>query len=329
MPAPSSGETSSSQPADRHVTKDIAVRGGVMRVGEWVPARSQAAGSGPAPVVLALHSLSGAHLSWGWLADELPEARIVAPDLRGRGLSAELPGPYGIAEHIRDVLCVADALHLSEVTLVGHSLGAFVALGVVAARPALVLQVVLVDGGLPLTVPLALHAEDLVELVCGRPASRVEFAFSSRASHRRFWQLHPAFAKNWSPRSDEYADYLVDETVAQDGSVEFRPIASQDAIEADARELSGTVAIRRRLREAPGPLVLLTASRDLSNQVPGIYTPRELELTGSDLPNLRTLEVQRVNHYSIVESARGASTIAGVVRHGLDAAASAGRREAS
>ncbi|RFA14854.1 hypothetical protein B7R22_09100 [Subtercola boreus] len=319
MPAPTSVETSSSQPVDRHVTKDIAVRGGVMRVGEWSPAPLQTAGSEPAAVVLALHSLAGAHLSWAWLADQLPEARIVAPDLRGRGLSADLPGPYGIDEHISDVLCIVDALQLSEVTLVGHSLGAFVALGVAAARPGMIVQVVLVDGGLPLTVPLALHTEDLVELVCGRPKSRVDFAFSSRASHRRFWQLHPAFAKDWSPLSDEYADYLVDEVIAKDASIEFRPIASCEAIETDARELSGTVTIRRRLREAPGPLHLLTACRDLSNHMPGIYAPRELELTSIDVPHLRIREVQQVNHYTIVESVRGATEIAQVVRDGLHA----------
>ncbi|WP_172592130.1 alpha/beta fold hydrolase [Subtercola boreus] len=312
-------DTSSSQPVDRHLTKDIAVRGGVMRVGEWSPASLQTAGSASAPVVLALHSLAGAHLSWAWLADQLPEARIVAPDLRGRGLSADLPGPYGIDAHIDDVLCVADALQLSEVTLIGHSLGAFVALGVAAARPGMIVQVVLVDGGLPLTVPLSLHTDDLVELVCGRPKSRVDFAFSSRASHRRFWQLHPALAKVWSPRSEEYADYLVDEVIAKDASIEFRPIACSEAIDVDTRELSGTVTIRRRLKEAPGPLLLLTAARDLSNHVPGIYAPREVELTTADVSHLLIREVREVNHYTIVESVRGASAIARFVREGLQA----------
>ncbi|RFA09490.1 hypothetical protein B7R54_09840 [Subtercola boreus] len=313
MPATTSVRGSSSRPSSSYSTKDIAVRGGVLRVGEWVPE------GGATTVVVALHSLDGAHLAWSWLPAQLPEARIVAPDLRGRGQSADLPGPYGIDEHVRDVLSVVDALQLSEVTLVGHSLGAFVALGVAAARPGLVMQVVLVDGGLPLTVPLALHPEDLIELVCGRPASRLDFAFASRASHRRFWQLHPAFAKDWSTQSDEYADYLVDERVAPDASIEFRPIASIPAIEADSRELSGTVGVRRRLLSAGCPTVLLTAARDLSNQSPGIYSPREVELSAAEVPELRVLPVERVNHYTIVTSPRGASAIAGEVRRGLRA----------
>lgn len=297
-----------------------------MRVGEW-DAREPRSGAPSAPVVLALHSLAGAHLAWSWLADQLPEARVVAPDLRGRGLSADLPGPYGIDQHVADVLAVMDALQLTAVTLVGHSLGAFVALGVAAWRPQAVVGVVLIDGGLPLTVPLALHPEDLIELVCGRPASRVEFAFSSRASHRRFWQMHPALAKDWSPQLDEYADYVLDETASGGSGTQFRPIASVDAVEADVRELSGAMRVRRRLLEARCPLVLLTAPRDLSNRAPGIYSARELELSAADLPLLRTLEVPRVNHYTIVASTRGASAIAREVRRG--ASAEVGQREGS
>ena len=43
--------------------------------------------------VLALHGITANHLAWQLVAEALPDLRIVAPDLRGRGRSGELPGP--------------------------------------------------------------------------------------------------------------------------------------------------------------------------------------------------------------------------------------------
>jgi lipase len=290
-----------------------------MRVGEWrplSPAASEGAAESRSPVILALHSMTGAHPAWTWLADQLPDHRIVAPDLRGRGRSAGLPAPYGIAAHVRDVLAVLDALQLSDVTLVGHSLGAFVAVAALAERPSAFRHTVLVDGGLPLTVPLSMHSADLLELVLGRPAVGVDFAFSSAAAHRRFWQLHPALAKDWSTRLGAYADYLVEEALDEHARIVFRPVCSGAAVEADARELSGSVEVRRRLRAIRGAATLITAPRGLANERPGIYSPGELTLSADDRAGMPHVEVAGVNHHTIVASDRGARALARVVRRG-------------
>lgn len=286
----------------------------MLRVGEWRASTRKTGAT--APVVLALHSMTGAHPAWSWLADQLPDARIIAPDLRGRGRSAGLPGPYGIDAHVRDILTVLDALQLSDVTLIGHSLGAFVAVGALGARPDAIRHTVLVDGGLPLTVPLTVHPSDLLELVFGRPAAGVEFAFSSAATHRRFWQLHPAFTKDWSSRLGSYADYLVEETLDQDARIVFRPVSSCAAVEADAWELSGCNAVRDRLRAIGGSAVLLTAPRGLANERPGVYSAAELELSAADRFGMPHTEVAGVNHHTIVASDRGAKAIARAVRRG-------------
>src|SRR5579884_2852380 len=82
---------------------------------------------GSGQTVLCLPGLGSVARSWQHLAGELPDARIVAPELRGRGSAAGLTGEPGLASHARDVARVVTGLGLSEVVIVGHSMGAFLA----------------------------------------------------------------------------------------------------------------------------------------------------------------------------------------------------------
>ena len=69
--------------------------------------------------------------------DALPtEWSLFAVDLRGRGHSAELPGPYGFDRHITDVLDARSRTWAwSCPVLTGHSLGAYLALLVFDRAP--------------------------------------------------------------------------------------------------------------------------------------------------------------------------------------------------
>jgi len=105
---------------------DVPVEGGFLRVGEWGPVDQVA------PTVIAVHGITGSHLAWAWIAEAMPEVRVIAPDLRGRGRSAGLPGPYGMARHAADLEAVIDALDLfhqarlvkrAAVAHRGHGLG--------------------------------------------------------------------------------------------------------------------------------------------------------------------------------------------------------------
>lgn len=108
---------------------------------------------GSGPVVLGLAGLGSTGWTWSWLADQVPNARIVAPDLRGRGGSAGLGGPGGLARHAADVRAVAEELDLSSIVLVGHSMGAFLAPFVVRELAGRAERIVLVDGGVPPKLP--------------------------------------------------------------------------------------------------------------------------------------------------------------------------------
>jgi pimeloyl-ACP methyl ester carboxylesterase len=54
--------------------------------------------------------------------------RVVAPDLRGMGKSSVVDGPYLMETLAGDIAAVLDALSIERATLVGHSLGGYVAL---------------------------------------------------------------------------------------------------------------------------------------------------------------------------------------------------------
>ena len=99
------------------------------------------------PAVLLVHGLAGSVRHWRFQLPYLwPQARAVALDLRGHGRSAPAAADEMSVEALADdVAAVADAYDLSPVVLVGHSLGAAVALEWAARDPARVAGLVLVD----------------------------------------------------------------------------------------------------------------------------------------------------------------------------------------
>jgi pimeloyl-ACP methyl ester carboxylesterase len=95
------------------------------------------------PIVL-LHGLAGSSSYWGAHFDRLAErGRLVVPDLLGFGASARPPDGYGPEDHAAAILdLLGESGAEGPAILVGHSLGALVALFLAATRPAVVSSVV-------------------------------------------------------------------------------------------------------------------------------------------------------------------------------------------
>src|SRR5271166_3793248 len=101
----------------------------VFRVTRW--AQGRVAGDGVelafgywpgrgAPVV-ALHGLTASHVNFIGIAERLAgRCALFALDLRGRGDSDKPEGPYGFAQHARDVAASMRVMGLGPSIVVGH-----------------------------------------------------------------------------------------------------------------------------------------------------------------------------------------------------------------
>jgi pimeloyl-ACP methyl ester carboxylesterase len=100
----------------------------------------------PAPPVLLLHGLGVGGSIWQSFARRLlPHLAAVAPDLRGHGQSDAPPSGYAPADYASDLIeLVGDRLE-TPLPVVGHSLGALVALKLAELRPDLVSWLVVLD----------------------------------------------------------------------------------------------------------------------------------------------------------------------------------------
>jgi pimeloyl-ACP methyl ester carboxylesterase len=108
----------------------------------------QGAGPGtPAPApLLILHGIWESCRTFADAASRLSASRTVyCLDLRGHGRSDRPPAGYRFADYAADVAAVLPQLGGGAVDVLGHSLGANVALYLAADRPALLRRVVAVD----------------------------------------------------------------------------------------------------------------------------------------------------------------------------------------
>ena len=115
--------------------------------------RAHVSGSPGGPTVIGIPGITSNSRAFDALARRLAtDGRCVAAlDLRGRGCSEDTgTGTYGWPSHAQDVLAAAAALGAGEVDLIGHSMGAFVAMQAAAMAPARIRRIVLVDAaGIP------------------------------------------------------------------------------------------------------------------------------------------------------------------------------------
>ncbi|MCH0558258.1 alpha/beta hydrolase [Streptomyces sp. MUM 16J] len=292
--------------APAHEELRVVVPGGELAVLRW-PAVAP-----DAPVVLALHGITANGLAWARVAHHLAgRVTLVAPDLRGRGRSGHLPGPYGVAAHADDMGALADALDLGRVVLTGHSMGAFAAALTAVRHPDLLSALLLVDGGVAFPVPTHLEPDELISAVLGPAMRRLSMTFPDRDAYRAFWRQHPAFAGAWSPWVDAY---IQRDLVGQEP--ELHSSCRIEAVRADGADQLGEV-VAGAVHRLPLPAVLLWAERGLMDEPQGLYDEQRLCAAGLNHERVQPRLVPGTNHYTIVAGDDGAR----VVAHHLLAAA--------
>jgi pimeloyl-ACP methyl ester carboxylesterase len=292
---------------ERYRAVHVPVRGGTMRVGVWEPE-----GGADAHTVVAVHGITSSHVAWAELARALPDVRVVAPDLRGRGRSRDLPGPYGMPTHADDVAAVMDVLGVGRAVALGHSMGGFVSLVLADRHPDKVSALVLVDGGMPLLPPPGVAPEQLAVAVLGPAAQRLAMTFPDAQAYREFWAGHPAIGREWTPLTSAYVDY----DLATDGGA-LRPATRAAALQEDIRELVDGESLLTALAGLRHPTTWVVAPRGLMDEVPPLYPQQARSHWLGEHPTVELVEVDDVNHYTIVMLRRGVDQVVPHVRAAL------------
>lgn len=283
-------------------TVEVDVEGGSLHVGVWGNART---------AIVCLHGITANHRSFLALAEQLAdEFMIIAPDLRGRGGSNRIAGPFGIAAHADDVAKICKAFDLDQVVLVGHSMGAFVSLVTAHRHPTLVKSMLLIDGGIPLNLgPLAeLPPEDLVNAIIGPSLQRLKMRFESPQAYLDFWKQHPVLSSSWNPYLE---DYILYDLVGEEP--ELRSSVREDAVITDGSSELQTTDLADALEALEHPVHLLRAERGLIGPDP-LYAEDWIAQWRPKLPTLTDEVISGVDHFTIGVSEHGARQVAERVR---------------
>ncbi len=240
--------------------------------------------------VLCVHGITANGRCWDVMASALsPAHRVIAMDLRGRGLSDKPDAGYSLEHHVRDILALLDHLDIERVVLMGHSLGAFIALAFAAEHPDRMDRLVLLDGAGKLS------PEQFDKVFAGiKPAlDRLGKVFPSTGAYVDAMR-QASYMQPWSPALERYYRYEIEEV---NGGVRcnIRPEHIMEEAEnirkEDPASLYARVGCRTLILRATDGLL-----QDDDILLPEPVVDRMVE----EIPDAVRFDVQGTNHYGIV-----------------------------
>jgi pimeloyl-ACP methyl ester carboxylesterase len=236
-----------------------------------------------------IHGLTANHKTWALLGPHLANAGyfVIAPDLRGRGLSGKPPQGYGVAIHAADLLALLDALNIPQADIVGHSLGAVIAMYLGAVYPARVRKLTLIDAGGKIP-------EDTAQAI-GASVARLGASYPSLDAFLALMRQLPMITE-WIPLWEDYFRY--DAEVRPDGTVASRVPRSAIEEESLALALTRSEALPDLIHK---PTLLIRATVGLLGPDRGFILPRdEAERVRDIIAGCQLVEIADTNHYTVV-----------------------------
>ncbi|WP_395172720.1 alpha/beta fold hydrolase [Roseibium alexandrii] len=231
---------------------------------------------GTGPVLLLIHGL-GADLSrWREIVGTLSKShRVIAFDLLGFGRSAKPDISYRGQTYVDQVFALLDALEIEAVTLIGNSMGGWIALLAAEQKPDRIERLVLVAPAFVLGLPDSMSAETLATSAAPQSESAMR-AYLGRV----------------------YASPPTDSATVRQYLHEHRMANANGAIEAISRSLAaGEDAFTpERLAQLRQPMLIIHGDTD--GIVPIVASEDLVNL----LPNAQLSQVLDAGHWPQVET---------------------------
>jgi pimeloyl-ACP methyl ester carboxylesterase len=214
------------------------------------------------PVLLLLHGAGGSHLLFPAALHNLPDYRVIALDFPGHGQS-EGWGRRLVSHYTADVLAFIQALGLTEVIVLGHSLGGAIALD------------------------LALNSPETIRGLVG-------IGVAARM------RVGPALLEGWLENLDQattfinnHGFYTVDPALHDLNREQFR--AAGSLITYGDFLACHYFDIRQRLENVAIPALILSGSADQ------LVPPRYAATLADGLPGGRFVRLEQAGHYTMLE----------------------------
>jgi pimeloyl-ACP methyl ester carboxylesterase len=244
------------------------------------------------PPIICMHGLTANAFAFQSFADDLAkDHRVIAYDLRGRGDSEKPATGYSIPLHTEDLSRLIDMLELDRPILIGHSLGAMIALYFAAHYPDRLSKLVLVDAGTPL--PWKTPAEQPAWLTAA--IDRLGTPTPSYTEYIARLKTLPFLGPCWNTYTDIY--YQHDVYTHSNGSVTAKAYR-EGILEESSRFQEGQPA--EQWAGVKVPTLLLRAGQGLFAHNDQLMSEEAARCACEAIANCRYVNFPTLNHYTIL-----------------------------
>jgi pimeloyl-ACP methyl ester carboxylesterase len=240
--------------------------------------------------ILCIHGLTANFRFWDCLASALsPQHRVIAMDLRGRGLSDKPNTGYSIEHHCKDILALMNDQGLERPVFMGHSLGAFISLVFAAKHPQRVDRLILVDGGGKLS------EAQMAKVFTGIKPSldRLGQVFPTFDAYISQMKQAP-FLQPWNSYMEAYFRYEVEEV---EGGVRSR--VHPKHIEEETINLKKEDSTQFYSRISC-PTLILRATRGMLAEDDFVLPEDVADRMAREIKDTRRVNLEGTNHYTIL-----------------------------
>ena len=240
--------------------------------------------------VLCVHGLTANCRCWDIIAEALaPTHRVLAMDLRGRGLSDKPATGYSMDSHVQDIHNLIGDLGIQPVVLMGHSLGAYIAMSFAAQYPEKAEKLILIDGGGHLTP----EQWDKIGQAIKPSVDRLGQAFTSIDSFLETMKQAP-FLRPWSSVIEDYFRYEIEE-IENGVRSRINPVNIQEEV-ANLTNFEPAQIFSK----ISCPVLILRATEGILSQDDVLLPESALERMMAEIPNASRIDLDGTHHFSIL-----------------------------